>query len=77
MVPGPREKWAVIPSSYHDMKLLIVHELESIPLPTSGRRFTNCNVVCFVLFACCDSKQEAGDGALVGFNVAIELIELV
>ena len=33
---GTDRKWAVIPSSYH-MKLLIAHELQNIPLPTSGR----------------------------------------
>ena len=33
---GAHRKWAVIPSSYH-MKLLIAHELQNIPLPTSGR----------------------------------------
>ncbi|CAK9075230.1 unnamed protein product [Durusdinium trenchii] len=32
---GTDRKWAVIPSSYH-MKLLIAHELQNIPLPTSG-----------------------------------------
>eukprot|EP00438_Fugacium_kawagutii_P023100 Skav220083 [mRNA] locus=scaffold262:339405:340250:- [translate_table: standard] len=37
---GTAEKWAVIPSTYH-MKLLIAHELQNIPLPTSGRCFTN------------------------------------
>ena len=37
---GTNKKWAVIPSSYH-MKLLIAHELQNIPLPTSGRCFTN------------------------------------
>ena len=73
---GARETWAVIPSSYH-MKLLIVHELENIPLPISGRRSTNCIVLCFVSFAYCVSKKEVGDGALVSFNGAIELKELV
>ena len=33
---GTDRKWAVIPSSYH-MKLLVAHELQNIPLPTSGR----------------------------------------
>ena len=37
---GTDRKWAVIPSSYH-MKLLIAHELQNIPLPTSGRCFRN------------------------------------
>ena len=37
---GADKKWAVIPSSYH-AKLLIAHELQNIPLPTSGRCFTN------------------------------------
>ena len=37
---GADKKWAVIPSSYHT-KLLIAHELQNIPLPTSGRCFTN------------------------------------
>eukprot|EP00435_Cladocopium_sp_Y103_P060436 s413_g22.t1 len=37
---GTNKKWAVIPLSYH-MKLLIAHELQSIPLPT-GRCFTSC-----------------------------------
>ena len=29
-------KWAVIPSTYH-MRMMIVHELENTPLPSSGR----------------------------------------
>ena len=33
---GTDRKWAVIPSSYH-MRMLIVHELENTPLPSSGR----------------------------------------
>ena len=38
---GADTEWAVIPSSYH-MKLLIARKLQQIPLPTSGRCFTNC-----------------------------------
>ena len=58
---GTDNKWAVIPSSYH-MKLLIAHELQQIPLPTSGRCFTNWLFVflfCFASAVRC-SKQEGG-----------------
>ena len=33
---GTDRKWAVIPSTYH-MRMMIVHELENTPLPSSGR----------------------------------------
>ncbi|CAK9075232.1 unnamed protein product [Durusdinium trenchii] len=42
---GTDRKWAVIPSSYH-MKLLIAHELQNIPLPTSGRWYWYCTTSC-------------------------------
>eukprot|EP00438_Fugacium_kawagutii_P017944 Skav236604 [mRNA] locus=scaffold3534:150120:151313:- [translate_table: standard] len=48
---GTDKKWAVIPSTYH-MKLLIAHELQNIPLPTSGRCFANWLICFFVVLFC-------------------------
>ena len=45
------KKWAVIPVSYH-MKLLIAHELQNIPLPTSGQCFRNWLFCFFVVLFC-------------------------
>ena len=45
------KKWAVIPVSYH-MKLLIAHELQNIPLPTSGQCFRNWLFCFFVVLLC-------------------------
>ena len=39
-------KWAVIPSTYH-MRMMIVHELENTPLPSSGRGGGKMPHVCF------------------------------
>ena len=38
---GTDRKWAVIPSTYH-MRMMIVHELENTPLPSSGRGGGRC-----------------------------------
>ena len=58
---GTEEEWAVIPSSYH-MKLLIARKLQNIPLPTSGRCFTNWFFAFFCSVCSRRSKEEVDRG---------------
>ena len=44
---GTDRKWAVIPSTYH-MRMMIVHELENTPLPSSGRGGGRCLMFFFL-----------------------------
>ena len=75
---GTDKKWAVIPSTYH-MRLLIAHELQQIPLPTSGRCFRNrfymvlfCVWFCFAHAVCC-SKEEGGWRLLIYTYINIHI----